>query len=79
MHSVDFPPEADKKGSFHFNSDFSGDVKVTMEIPAVPGSFVEVEIPGVALTRLLETIIEYRLGNVREDIADLIIKQITKT
>ena len=79
MHSVAFPSESDKKGSFHFNSDFSGDVKVTIEIPEVPGSFVEVDIPGVAVIRLLETIIEYKLGNVREDISDIILKQITKT
>ena len=75
MHSVDFPPEAGKKGSFQFNSDFSGDVLITMDESDL---YPEFSIPGAALESLLETMIEYKLGNIREDIAELVLRAITR-
>lgn len=67
MHRCEWP---DKKGSFHFNSDFSGDVIVAIE------GRQDVLIPGEAMEWFLATMINYKLGDVSEDITIAVMKRL---
>ena len=82
MHSVNFP---DGTGAFHFNSDFSGKVKICVREDAweakvhawqdqdssVP-AYVEIELPGEAIQNLVWTVLSYKLGDLGDKIAEMI-------
>jgi len=69
-----------------FNSDFSGDVKVNLRMPEgakhpveeVHGyeAYAQVSIPGEAFERLLWTMIDYKLGDLGDDVAKLILDRL---
>lgn len=80
MHAFDFP---DKAGTFLFNSDFSGDVRIHLRDSR--GKFecttdqdreeiaAEFRVPGAALEAFLWRMIEYKLGDIGEAVAEVII------
>ena len=78
MHTLEFPETAGRKGRFHYNSDFSGEVTICTEFAEVPGSFAEVEVPGEAIQALLHTLIESKLSEIDETLAGVILRAITK-
>jgi len=78
-HSIQFPAESPVQGSFHFNSDFSGDVLICVRREHhSENEYDELSIPGVALEHFLGTMIERKLGDVGDDIMRLILGKISK-
>lgn len=78
MHSLPFPENCGMIGTFHFNSDFSGEVMICVRRDHhTEHEYDEFEIPGAALEHLLGELIERKLGNIGEDIMNLILGKIS--
>ena len=78
-HSLPFPKEAGVEGTFHFDGDFGGEVLICVRREHhSKHEYDEFSIPGVALEHLLGEMISRKLGNIGEDIMNLILGKISK-